>query len=182
MNEKLMERFKTLNWRIFDDRFLKKNHGMIPNFVFPYRLEEENDVYHEVRKILKRESEDRIIEVNLFEVFKNIFDDEFEELREFALEEGYEEFAFAIAPTLNDTDSLITMFRNLTADADAILITGVGTAYPFVHISSLLKRLGAVGFKKPIVVFYPGTFDGERLKLFDKIDVVENEYQISQIT
>ena len=52
---------------------------------------------------------------------------------------------------------------------DVILITGVGEAFPFIRVHSLLDAMQPHFSDVPILVMYPGTFDGRSVKLFDKL-------------
>ncbi len=49
---------------------------------------------------------------------------------------------------------------------DLLLLTGVGAAYPMVRVHTLLNGLHAVMQDTPLVVFYPGRYDGTALRLF----------------
>lgn len=50
---------------------------------------------------------------------------------------------------------------------DVILITGVGDVFPFMRIHMLLEALQPRVGEVPILVMYPGTFDGRYVKLFN---------------
>ena len=52
---------------------------------------------------------------------------------------------------------------------DLLFITGVGKVFPFMRVHSLLNDLQINLNNKPVVVLYPGTFDGHYLKLFNKL-------------
>ena len=52
---------------------------------------------------------------------------------------------------------------------DVILITGVGEAFPFIRVHALLEAMQPHFNDIPILVMYPGTFDGRSVKLFDKL-------------
>jgi hypothetical protein len=47
-----------------------------------------------------------------------------------------------------------------------ILVSGVGSAYPLLRSHSLLNNLHHLLEKTPLVLFYPGVYDGQGLKLF----------------
>lgn len=49
---------------------------------------------------------------------------------------------------------------------DLMLLSGVGAAYPMVRVHTLLNGLHAVMQDTPLVVFYPGRYDGTALRLF----------------
>ena len=50
---------------------------------------------------------------------------------------------------------------------DVILITGVGEAFPFIRVHALLDAMQPHFSDVPILVMYPGTFDGRCVRLFD---------------
>ena len=52
---------------------------------------------------------------------------------------------------------------------DLVLVSGVGSVYPMLRAHSLLNNLHAVMGQTPLVVFYPGRYDGQSLRLFGKI-------------
>ncbi|WP_125606903.1 DUF1788 domain-containing protein [Lapidilactobacillus bayanensis] len=50
-----------------------------------------------------------------------------------------------------------------------IFLTGVGKAYPIVRSHNLLNSLQPVITQMPLVLFYPGTYSYNKLKLFDEL-------------
>ncbi len=55
------------------------------------------------------------------------------------------------------------------AEHDLILISGIGSVWPVLRSHSLLNCLHSVVGRTPLVLFYPGTFDGTTLRLFGNI-------------
>lgn len=52
---------------------------------------------------------------------------------------------------------------------DVLLLTGVGEIYPFLRVHTLLDNLH-VGFSDiPVIVMYPGRFNGQQFSLFDRL-------------
>lgn len=49
---------------------------------------------------------------------------------------------------------------------DVIVITGVGDAFPFIRVHDLLNAMQPEFPDVPILVFYPGTYDGRDVQLF----------------
>ena len=52
---------------------------------------------------------------------------------------------------------------------DLVLVSGVGSVYPMLRAHALLNNLHAVMGQTPLVVFYPGRYDGQSLRLFGKL-------------
>lgn len=50
-----------------------------------------------------------------------------------------------------------------------VLVTGVGSVWPMVRAHGLLNVLHTVMGQTPLVMFYPGSYDGTTLKLFGRI-------------
>jgi hypothetical protein len=61
------------------------------------------------------------------------------------------------------------MGRVQSESADIILLTGVGAAYPFVRTHSLLNNLQPLIGATPVVLFFPGRFNGQTLQLFGEL-------------
>jgi hypothetical protein len=55
------------------------------------------------------------------------------------------------------------------ADHDLVLLSGVGSVWPMLRAHSLLNCLHTVMGATPLVMFYPGSFDGTTLRLFGQI-------------
>jgi hypothetical protein len=52
---------------------------------------------------------------------------------------------------------------------DVLMLTGVGDVFPFMRVHSLLEALQPYFSDIPILVMYPGSFDGSYVRLFDKL-------------
>ena len=60
------------------------------------------------------------------------------------------------------------------AEHDLIFLTGVGNAWPLLRTHTLLNNLQPLLQGKPLVVFYPGVYDGQHLRLFGRLS--DNNY------
>lgn len=65
-------------------------------------------------------------------------------------------------------DLVVEAIKNNIADGDIVFLTGVGKAFPFIRSHTILNNLHSV-INAPLVMFFPGTYDGLSLKLFDEI-------------
>lgn len=57
---------------------------------------------------------------------------------------------------------------------DVLMLTGVGEVFPFMRIHTLLEALQPYFSDVPILVMYPGEFDGRHVKLFNRLQ--PNDY------
>ena len=51
---------------------------------------------------------------------------------------------------------------------DVLLISGVGKVFPFMRAHNILDNIQHIFSDIPIVMLYPGKFDGQQLSLFDE--------------
>ena len=51
---------------------------------------------------------------------------------------------------------------------DILLITGVGKVYPFMRSHKILDNIQHIFADIPVLMLYPGNFDGQALDLFGK--------------
>ncbi|WP_295633237.1 DUF1788 domain-containing protein [Novosphingobium sp.] len=68
--------------------------------------------------------------------------------------------------------ALMAKFADQTPDM--LFLTGVGAAYPLVRTHSLLNNLQPLLSNIPLVLFFPGRFNGQTLQLFG--DLQETPY------
>lgn len=50
---------------------------------------------------------------------------------------------------------------------DVLVLTGVGRVYPYMRSHNILNNIQHVFEDIPVVMFYPGSYDGQSLRLFD---------------
>ena len=63
--------------------------------------------------------------------------------------------------------SLVNMFDHEVTDM--LILTGVGAVYPMLRTHTLLSALHPHMKDTPLVLFYPGNYDGHSLRLFNKL-------------
>ena len=63
--------------------------------------------------------------------------------------------------------ALMSRFAGQTLDM--VFLTGVGAAYPLVRTHSLLNNLQPLLDNVPLVLFFPGRFNGQSLQLFGEL-------------
>ncbi len=113
----------------------------------------------------------RLIEYNLYRVFLSICDDKRITDRVAGQEEkkGKQFILDQMKRMANNTAFIGKMQYAPHAPGDVILITGVGEVFPFIRVHALLDAMQPYFSDVPILVMYPGTFDGRYVKLFDRL-------------
>ena len=171
--------------RLLDEDFLsgKGLGNEIAFYVFDYPPEFEMGVRERIETIHqnlgKKRPDLRVAHVNLFDFVIGHLE-----------ERGLLQKAIAMQKTKGDAavrsalaaplaaDKLARLFEKKIdpAHQDLVLLSGVGSVYPLLRTHSLLNNLHAVMGPKPLVMFFPGTYDGQSLSLFNQLKD-ENYYR-----
>ena len=161
--------------RITSDDFL---HGRglgneIPFYAFDYPPEHELAVRAHIgfllEQIPKHRPDLRIAHVDLFTLIvdtlkaRGFYDKALAKQRH----QGDQALLKALAAPL-DAGKLAAALLDQTQPAtkDLVLVSGVGSAYPLLRTHNLLNNLHAGMGNTPLVLFYPGVYDGQSLRLF----------------
>ena len=138
--------------------------------IFCYDPKEEMTVRHFTEKLTKSVA-CRIIEYNLYKVFLAICEDKriIDKIPELENKKGHTFLLGHMARIANNLAFIEKMKAEPHNVGDVILITGVGEALPFIRVHTLLDAMQPHFSDVPILVMYPGTFDGRYVKLFDKL-------------
>lgn len=170
----LTERLDDLRERIQQTDFLegKGLSNEVNIWFFCYDPKDEMSVRHLTEKLLSDKSlRCNLIEYNLYKIFLAICD----EKRITDLIAGMEEkkgksFLLQHMKRITDNKAFVKkMTETQHKLGDVILITGVGEAFPFIRVHALLNAMQPNFSDAPILVMYPGSFDGRYVKLFDRL-------------
>ncbi|HOC92740.1 MAG TPA: DUF1788 domain-containing protein [bacterium] len=178
MNEDLKNRLNKAIQRVQSKEFLESTGlgNEIAFYIFDYppdcELEIRENVHHIAKQVSKKHPDIRIKTINLFELLiqylkeRNLLDKSFAIQRE----KGDEALMKALKGPLNETKVAEVFVKEAEPDKhDLILVYGVGSCYPMLRSHTLLNNLHTYFQNVPLVLFYPGTYDGQELKLFGKI-------------
>ena len=90
----------------------------------------------------------------------------------FEKKKGMERIIKAVGNLLqvNDENSLIVKHIQENTPADAVVfLTGIGKCYPILRSHKVLNNLHQAIDRVPVVLFFPGKYDGQELVLFSEI-------------
>lgn len=174
--DKLTERLDKLRILIQDQDFIdgKGLSNEVNIRIFHYPPEDEMIVRHFVEQQLMQNLNirKRIMACNLYELFIDICKDMdiLDSIPEMEDEDGSAYTLDQLHSAIGE-DEFITKLRDKTQNSsyDVILLTGVGDVFPFMRVHKLLEAMQPYFSDKPILVLYPGTFDGSSLKLFNRL-------------
>ena len=165
-----------------DDKFIQKKYvgAEIPNYICAFPPEEISSYNDMVKNLCKnlRNKGRKALNLNVYDIMIEMLKEsgDFEDyLAEPSLTHRQikEDFAGILD---NDTEFAPKVASIINESApDLVLMNGLGEAYPFIRIHTLLEKLPTL-LKRlvPIVVFYPGNYDkvtgSSALQLFGKLE------------
>lgn len=176
-------------------KFLQKEGlgGEIPFFIFPYDIKYERQIDDTISGLKNRLNREgiRVLELNLYSICLDILESKGGIEKVLKLEERHKDrpnyFLKALQSALNIQEVFIPHIKNIvdTTEHHLIFITGVAPVFPYIRSHVILNNLHSVTDKVPTVMFYPGTYTGKTLNLFDRLKSNNyyraynlNEYQL----
>ena len=170
----LMERLDSLRTLVQQPEFLegKGLSNEVNIRIFCYNPKDEMAVRHFTEKLVTDQTLNcRLIEYNLYKVFLSICDDKriTDRVPQQEEKKGTQFVLDQMQRMANNVAFIGKMQYEPHLPGDVILITGVGEAFPFIRVHALLDAMQPHFSDLPILVMYPGTFDGRCVKLFDRL-------------
>lgn len=171
----------------------RQNKGLgneVGYYIFDYPAEQELIVREWVEYIRKKNErqadEYRIVVFDLYDIMIGILKQKgfLEKCFDFEKKKGFDRITKAVGNTLRITarDNLIIQhIREQTPEKAIVLLTGIGKCYPILRSHTILNNLHQVMDSVPVVLFYPGKYDGQELILFSEIKD-DNYYRAFRIS
>lgn len=188
--------FAELRQRLQDPEFLA-GHGLgneVPFFILPYAAALEDEVREQVEALVRdfaptvqdgapvpqdspTAGDTRVIHFDLWDVFLQICQErrileKIPALEERRGTEGLLRRMEKIATPEAFLKVMSERYEELGGQVpgrDVVLISGVGKVYPLVRAHNILENAQPVFTEVPMVMLYPGVYDGQQLHLFGKI-------------
>jgi len=179
MNARLAERLNAILPKIISPEFLASQGigNEIACYIFDYDATDELQVRDHLSMMLERLSTHHS---SLRVLHLNVFDTAIEYLRrrrlvDKSIEMGAKQGDAAVLKALSGPLSAQKLTDHISkehrpTDADLFLLSGIGSAWPMLRAHSLLNCMHPVLGDTPLVMFYPGSFDGTTLRLFGQIE------------
>lgn len=181
----IYERLDKILPKIQDKRF-RENKGLgneIGYYIFDYNPAYELVVRNHIKflhdKINSNEYDFKIKEFDLYEIVLEIIEEKGYQTKIFEMEKekGTDYIIKAIKKTLRLTlnnDLVVEYISSRVEKDDIVFITGVGKSWPIIRSHTVLNTLHSVIESVPLIMFFPGTYDGLELKLFG--DIKDDNY------
>ena len=176
----IYQRLDEIIQRITKESF-RKNTGLgneIGYYIFDYEPRYEMLVREYVHFLKQKINESdygfKIKEFDLYEIMLELLDTKGYLEKNFKMEQVKgSEFVFnatkrTLRLTEND-DLIIQYIKDRVVKGDVVFITGVGKAWPIIRSHTVLNNLHQVLDEVPVIMFFPGVYDGRELVLFEEI-------------
>lgn len=164
-----------------EKKSFRENRGLgneVGYYIFDYQPKYELVVRDYIRfikeKINSGSSGFKIKEFDLYEVMLEILNSKGYLNKNIEMEKikGSEKVFEATKKTLRLTgqnDLIIQHIKENVTKGDIVFLTGVGKAWPIIRSHTILNNLHSAIDEVPVVMFFPGTYDGLELVLLDEI-------------
>lgn len=176
----IYQRLDEIIQRITKESF-RENTGLgneIGYYIFDYEPRYEMLVREHVRFLKQKINEGdygfQIKEFDLYEIMLELLEKKGYLDKNFKMEQVKgSEFVFNAtkrALRLTEKDDLIIQYiRERVVKGDVVFITGVGKVWPIIRSHTVLNNLHQVLDEVPVIMFFPGVYDGLELVLFEEI-------------
>lgn len=168
--EELKKKLDLIRARLSDEDFLS-NKGLgneVGIHVFCYNPGYEQAVAYSVQQ-LKAGKNDvfRIVEFDLYKIFLGICEEK-RILKNIPVTEQRKGGAYLLEQlqAVASPAAFAEKMKIAPRHGDVVFITGVGKVYPYMRAHNILDNIQPYFQETPVVLFYPGTFNGHDMKLF----------------
>ena len=149
----------------------------VPFHIFDYPAEHELAVRDYFQVLLKslqqRHAHLRVAEANLFQVIVDLLKQRglYDRVVEWQRTKGDEATLRNLRGVLDEGKIAKALAEIVRPNHhQLVFIHGIGTAWPLIRAHQLIKSLESLAGGTPFVFFYPGTYSGLNLRLFDRLD------------
>lgn len=168
-------------WDRISSKDFLENKGVaneVRYYVFDYEACDEQIMRQKIKDLIDRNNPDldgfRIVEYDIYQMIIDILEDRgyIDKCIRFEKEKGREYLYKAVSKLLRlttDNNLIVNRIVENTPEHSVVFLTGIGKAYPFVRAHNVLNNLHQVFDKTPVVMFYPGNWNGQSLSLYGTI-------------
>jgi hypothetical protein len=176
----LEERFDQAE-RLMQKPSFRQNKGLgneVGYYIFDYPADQELYVRERIEYLKKKNEESaddyQIVVYDLYQMIIDILKQKgyLEKCFEFEKKRGFERITKSVGNMLRITSPeslIVTHIKEHTPEKAIVLLTGIGKCYPILRSHTVLNNLHLAIDEVPVVLFYPGKYDGQELVLFGEL-------------
>ena len=173
------ERLNQILPKISSDEFLNSKGlgNEIGFWIFDYPPEREMEMRDFLTRTVlsslnKSQPPIRAAAINLFDLVIQLLQERqlLDKAIDMQQKKGDEAVMAALRPVLKEDKLAQKVVAMVDLDnIDLLMLWGVGSAYPMLRTHTLLSALHPLMGRTPLLMFYPGRYDGYSLRLFNKL-------------
>ena len=159
----------------------RQNKGLgneVGYYVFDYPAEKELQVRERIAYMKQKNSRGadgfELVVFDLYNIIIDLLEQEgyMEKCFKFEQKNGFDRIVKAVGNLVKISDStslIVQHIQNHTPEDAVVFLTGIGKCYPLLRSHKVLNNLHQALDRVPVVLFYPGRYDGQELVLFSSI-------------
>lgn len=159
----------------------RQNKGLgneVGYYIFDYPAEHELLVREHIDYMKARNAKGNegyeLVVCDLYDMVIDILEEEgfLEQCYRFEEKKGLERIIKAVGNLLqvnDDTSLIVERIKERTPKDAVVFLVGIGKCYPILRSHKVLNNLHQAIDYVPVVMFYPGKYDGQALMLFSEI-------------
>lgn len=155
-----------INFRVFD--YDPKDEYVVRDYLYNYLLIRNKN----------------IIVFDIYDIIIGILEEKgfLEKTFEYEKKKGTKYVNSVIQKTLaisSNSDLIVKYIKEHIEENKVVIITGLGKCYGIVRGHTILNNLHSIITNNPLIMFYPGSYNGQSFKLFNKLEN-DNYYRAFQ--
>ena len=154
-------------------------------YVFDYPPEQELMVRSRIAEMKEKfntpDSGFQIVEFDLYDMVIDILIEKgyLEKCFEFEKKKGFERITKSVGNMLrisSDESLIVQKIHEGIPERAVVFLTGIGKIYPILRSHKILNNLHQAIDQVPVIMFYPGKYDGQELILFGEKEAKDDNY------
>ena len=182
----IQERLDEMTIKLGSEEF-KNSYGLgneVDFHVFDYDAEDEYIVRNHIKYMVEKRKDLNLKVFDIYEIIIEILKEKgfLGKVFEFEEKKGTKYVNSIISKTLGistNNDLIVKYIKENIEPGVTILITGIGKSYSIVRGHTILNNLHSVVTSNPLVMMYPGSYDGQSFQLFNILNN-DNYYRAFQ--
>lgn len=170
-------RLDELTNKIINNELLSKNGlGNEINFhILDYDPLDEYEVREYLNNYLSVKFTDKVKVVNIYKLIIDILEENgfLEKVFEYEKTKGVEYVNNLISKTLgisNNGGMFVEKIKKEIEEDKIIILTGISECFGIIRGHTILNKLHSLVTDNPLIMCYPGSYNGQSLKLFNKLE------------
>ena len=172
--ENIPKKFEQLFYKIKDKHFLEMRAlgGEIPFYITSYNPSQQVEVKKNIF-LLKKNLESSgldVLEINLYKLCLEVLEEQELLSSVFDMESTMpkDNLISALQGILDIESTIVPLLHQKLNQSsfNVVFLTGVGSVYPYIRAHNILNNIQSVFKKIPMILFFPGEYDSQSMKLF----------------